>query len=60
MPRRIRVPAGVRKRRKATVIIRRNPLLRFLPLIQRLLTGVKNRVLWVRWFEFTHRIKKIR
>ncbi len=27
--------AGVRKRRKATVKIRRNPLLRFLPLIQK-------------------------
>ncbi len=30
----LELPAGVRKRRKATVKIRRNPLFRVLPLIQ--------------------------
>ncbi len=33
----LELPAGARKRRKATVKIQRNPLLRFLPLIQKIL-----------------------
>ena len=34
MPRRLEPPTGVRKRKKPTVKIRRNPLLRFLHMIQ--------------------------